>query len=72
MSLYKNESNMEDKKCYCEMAKPVFLLLIGIDFLLGTLGIFTNEFVQLTWPILLILIAITMMTKRICKCCKVQ
>ncbi len=52
------------------MVKPILLLLLGLDFLLGTLNVFTNDFVQLTWPILLILIAVAMMMKEKCKCCK--
>ncbi len=62
--------NMQGKTCKCghHMAKPVLLLLIGLDILLGALGVFTSYFVQVTWPILLIIIAVMMMTGRHCKC----
>ena len=63
--------DMQGTKCGCghHMAKPVLLLLFGLDFLLGALGVFTSNFVQVTWPIIVILIAIMMMMGRKCKCC---
>jgi hypothetical protein len=66
-----HEMETQGKKCGCghHMAKPVLLLLLGLDFLLGTLGVFTNGFVQVTWPIIVILIAIMMMVGVKCKCC---
>ena len=61
---------MQGKTCTCShhMVKPVLLLLLGFDFLLGTLGVFTSYFVQVTWPIIVILIAIMMIAGRKCKC----
>jgi len=64
----------QGKTCNCShhMIKPVLLLIFGLDFLLGAIGVFTNVFVQITWPIIVILIAVMMMTGKYCKCCRVK
>ena len=61
----------QGKTCNCShhIMKPVLLLILGFDFLLGALGVLTNSFVQVTWPIILIIIAIAMMSGKKCKCC---
>lgn len=65
-----NHEMMHGKVCNCghHMMKPMLLLIIGLDFLLGALGVLTNEFVQVTWPIVLILIALAMIAGGKCKC----
>ena len=65
---------MRDKTCPCphhamhHTMKPVLLLILGFDFLLGAMGVVTNGFVQITWPIIIIIIAIMMMAGGKCKC----
>lgn len=68
------EMGGQGKVCGCNhhMTKPMLLLLLGVDFLLGSLGVLTMGFVQITWPIIIILIAVMMMMGRNCKCCKMQ
>jgi hypothetical protein len=65
-----HEMGGQGKVCTCghHMIKPVLLLILGFDFLLGALGVITNDFVQITWPIIIILISIAMMTGKKCKC----
>jgi len=67
-----HENDPQGKTCKCShhMIKPVLLLIFGIDFFLGAIGVLTNGFVQITWPIIIIIIAIMMMTGKNCKCCQ--
>jgi len=55
--------------CNCPHHKvvPIMLILIGIDFLLGGMNVLTWGFVDVTWPILLIIIGGTKLGG--CKCC---
>lgn len=45
------------------------ILLIALVILLGNLGVFTEGFVGIVWPIILGLIAISKMCGGQCKCC---
>jgi hypothetical protein len=56
-------------KCSHHKVVPVSIALIGLTFLLGQLGIFTDAAVAMIWPILLIVIGIFKMKK--CNCCPV-
>ena len=47
---------------------PVLVILIGLDFLLGALGILTGGFVGLVWPVLLIIIGAVKLGSGSCKC----
>jgi len=71
MKMENHEMGAQGKTCTCShhMIKPVLLLIFGLDFLLGALGVITNSFVQISWPIIVILIAIAMMSGKKCKCC---
>jgi len=55
--------------CNCPHHKvlPVMLVLIGLDFLLGAIGVLTANFVAITWPILLIILGCVKMVR--CGCC---
>ena len=57
--------------CACVHHKmPVIAaLLIAVAFLLGNLGYVSERFVDLAWPILLGLGALTKLTGSRCKCC---
>ena len=57
--------------CNCMHHKmvPLFIVLIGLVFLLGTLGLVSMMFTAITWPVLLILIGLQKMLGGMCKCC---
>lgn len=57
--------------CKCPHHKmiPLFIILFGVDFLLGTLGVLNMYTVNIIWPILIILGGLMKMTKGMCKCC---
>lgn len=65
------EGKMEGKgmvcKCPHHMAIPWLIILIGVDFLLGAISVLTWNFVDITWPILLIIAGIIKLAH--CKCC---
>ena len=52
------------KECHCHPAMAIFLLLLGLLFLLNALGVFTASFTAIVWPILVILLGL----KKLCKC----
>ena len=57
--------------CFCHKwkgLKGILVVLIGLTFLLSTLGIVTMAAANIIWPILLIMIGVKMMA-RMCKCC---
>ena len=64
---------MEDtaKKCGCPCHRMAGLLivLLGLLFLLNTLGMVSSHIVNVVWPVLVILIGVKKMTKGLCKCC---
>jgi hypothetical protein len=55
--------------CKCPHHKTMswFLILVGLDFLLGAVGILTAGFVSITWPILVIILGCMKMVR--CNCC---
>jgi len=55
--------------CNCKhhKVKPLLIFLIGLDFFLGYLGVLTENFVQMTWPLLVMGIGFMKMGR--CKCC---
>jgi len=62
---------MKGKTCNCTHHKviPVLVILIGVDFLLGAIHIFTWGFVDVTWPILLIIGGAGKLSMGRCTCC---
>lgn len=56
-------------KCVHHQMVPLFIVLIGLTFLLQAFGVLSDYFVSLAWPILLILIGLQKMFGRMCKCC---
>ena len=62
---------MENNMCKCPHHKivPILIILIGLTFLLGVLNILTSSFVDLAWPVLLILIGMQKLMAGKCKCC---
>ena len=57
--------------CGCPHHKmvPLFITLIGLVFLLKTLGTISMGFADVAWPVLLILVGLQKMFGRMCKCC---
>ncbi len=54
-------------KCPHHKAIPVLIILIGLDFLLGATGTLSWNFVDVTWPILLMIGGIVKLVR--CGCC---
>ena len=57
------------KTCSCSHHKvfPILVILFGLDFLLAAVGVLTWDFVNITWPILLIIAGCMKLVK--CDCC---
>jgi hypothetical protein len=54
-------------KCPHHKVVPVLIILVGLDFLLGAVNVLTWSFVDITWPILLIIGGATKLGG--CSCC---
>jgi len=54
-------------KCPHHKAMPWIIILIGLDFFLGAIGVLTSSFVSVTWPILVIVIGVVKLVR--CGCC---
>ena len=63
------ENTQEKCGCPCHKAVGVFILLIGVMFLLGALGVIGEHTVSIVWPVLLILVGLKKMFGGMCKCC---
>lgn len=59
-----------NNQCGCPHHKllPMLLVVLGLTFLLGNLGLVSSDFVNLAWPILLILIGLQKGLGLMCKC----
>ena len=55
--------------CPCHKVPGVLIALIGFTFLLGALNVLSARAVEITWPILLILLGLKKMFRGMCKCC---
>lgn len=56
--------------CPCHCMTGVFIVLIGLTFLLGAFNVLSARVVEVTWPILIILLGVQKICGRKCKCCK--
>jgi hypothetical protein len=65
------QMNNGNKKCECSHHSviPALVILLALDFLLGTLGVFSEYTVNVIWPILLIIGAGSKLMSRKCSCC---
>jgi len=56
--------------CKCNHHKwvPGAIILLGIVFLLGNLGVLTSGFVGLIWPVLVIALGVAKLQGGSCKC----
>lgn len=70
--------NMESKECstcgcVCHKFTGILIILFGLTFLLGHLGVISHHVVNIIWPILLIVVGVVVgFRKSICKCCSKQ
>ena len=55
--------------CFHHKMVPLFITLLGLVFLLQTLGALSAALVAYLWPILLILIGLQKMFGGMCTCC---
>ncbi len=64
-------SQAPEKKCSCPCHKVVglFIALIGLTFLLGAFNVLSAKVVEVTWPILVVLIGFKIVCSGKCKCC---
>lgn len=62
---------MEKGACGCphHKVKGTLIVLLGLVFLLGALDIVGSRFVDLSWPVLLILAGLFKLSSGMCKCC---
>lgn len=60
---------MQGKTCSCNHHKvmPTLVILFGLAFLLAEVNVLTWGFVNITWPILIIIFGITKLVR--CNCC---
>lgn len=56
-------------KCPHHSMVPLGITLIALVILLGNLGVFTQGFVGIVWPIILGLMGLSKMCGGKCKCC---
>ena len=65
------EMKMGGKTCGCPCHKTISILVVlfGLIFLLGALNIIPWQWVDIAWPILVIIAGITKMCKGMCSCC---
>jgi len=58
-------------KCQCPHHKitPIFVVLFGLVFLLGTLDVLAARTVSIVWPIIVILVGLQKMFGSRCTCC---
>jgi hypothetical protein len=54
--------------CGCHKVMPILVVLFGLDFLLGMLGVLTPSFVSISWPILVIIAGCMKLFKGSCGC----
>lgn len=61
----------QGKMCKCphHKAVPLFIVLIGLVFLLRALGTISMSAADVAWPILLMAIGLQKMMGGMCKCC---
>ena len=59
------------KTCGCPHHKviPALVILFALDFLLANNGVVSQEFLAMSWPILIGIGGIMKLTSGSCKCC---
>lgn len=64
--------DMTDPLCTCHHHRiaPIALVLIGLDFLANALGLVSDGFLAVSWPILLVVAGLAKLLGRTCRCCR--
>ncbi len=59
------------KTCHCGHHKvmPILVIILGLEFLLAEVNVLTWGFVNITWPILLIIFGFYKLMSGKCNCC---
>ncbi|MFA5946588.1 MAG: DUF5668 domain-containing protein [Patescibacteria group bacterium] len=60
--------------CGCPHHKlvPLIIVIVGVAFLLQTLGVLTAATVSMVWPIGLIMIGLMKLSSGMCGCCSMK
>ena len=71
METSENKNSCEIKKscCPCRVMGGVFIALIGVVMLLGTLGVISEKTAWIAASIFVILIGLQKACRSMCKCC---
>ena len=67
-----NVQNMQGVcKCPHHKVFPILIILLGLDFLLGALGVISWHVANIIWPVLVILAGLMKLGTKsgMCKCC---
>lgn len=61
----------EGKKCCpCKRMPGLFVILIGLTFLLKQVGVIDAHTAGILWPVIVILAGAQLMFRDLCKCCR--
>ncbi|HUX35774.1 MAG TPA: DUF5668 domain-containing protein [Candidatus Paceibacterota bacterium] len=65
------ENGKDGMKCNCMHHKtmPVLVVLFGLDFLAYYMGWVSGSFLNISWPLLVIVGGLAKLGKGRCKCC---
>jgi len=55
--------------CPCHKMIGVFIVLIGLTFLLSALNVLSAHMTEIIWPVLVILAGVQTMFRNKCNCC---
>lgn len=60
----------QDSHCRCKhhVVGPILIILIGLSFLLGHLGVIDELTYSVSWPVFIILLGLTKLGGGACKC----
>ncbi len=63
-------SRGQDAGCHCSHRRtiPVLAIIVGLEFFLAEIGIFTWGFVNVTWPLLVVIAGIAGLRDHRCRC----
>ena len=61
----------QGKTCHCVHHKvgPILVIIVGLEFFFAEINVLTWGFVNVTWPILVVIWGIVMLSGRNCRCC---